>query len=281
MQYADFNGPGERSWKIQYQASLAFLAAPDWQFGAAYGRGQADLTRVDPDSAGYGYLYNPNGKNAQHWERDLSLRYAFPAGPAKGLSVTLRWPPTAPAKATPPRQHPRQLQLRRIPGGGRLPDQVALNPRNQKRETPSCAAALPTFGALSALCLEARADAVALRRWRSATPASWTASAVPACSSNCPCNTFGKQRQRRRRAFGSRSATGSWHHAVAALRLPSQNTLLGAHYGAEVLLPLVRLDLDIDGGPDGRRTRQGDLIVSPLMLQWGPLRCSVAPTGSA
>lgn len=50
----------------------------------------------------------------------------------------------------------------------------------------------------------------------------------------------------------------------------SQNTLLGAHYGAEVLLPLVRLDLDIDGGPDGRRTRQGDLIVSPLMLQWGP-----------
>ena len=41
--------------------------------------------------AGYGYLYNPNGKNAQHWERDLSLRYAFPAGPAKGLSVTLRW----------------------------------------------------------------------------------------------------------------------------------------------------------------------------------------------
>ncbi|WP_034086481.1 OprD family outer membrane porin, partial [Pseudomonas aeruginosa] len=48
-------------------------------------------TRVDPDSAGYGYLYNPNGKNAQHWERDLSLRYAFPAGPAKGLSVTLRW----------------------------------------------------------------------------------------------------------------------------------------------------------------------------------------------
>ena len=44
MQYADFNGPGERSWKIQYQASLAFLAAPDWQFGAAYGRGQADLT---------------------------------------------------------------------------------------------------------------------------------------------------------------------------------------------------------------------------------------------
>ncbi|OPF27123.1 porin [Pseudomonas aeruginosa P47] len=91
MQYADFNGPGERSWKIQYQASLTFLAAPDWQFGAAYGRGQADLTRVDPDSAGYGYLYNPNGKNAQHWERDLSLRYAFPAGPAKGLSVTLRW----------------------------------------------------------------------------------------------------------------------------------------------------------------------------------------------
>ncbi|MCY1417886.1 putative MetA-pathway of phenol degradation [compost metagenome] len=51
----------------------------------------------------------------------------------------------------------------------------------------------------------------------------------------------------------------------------SENTFLGAHYGAEVLLPLVRLDLDIDGGPDGSRTRQGDLVVAPLLLQWAPV----------
>lgn len=50
----------------------------------------------------------------------------------------------------------------------------------------------------------------------------------------------------------------------------SSNTVLGANYGAEVLLPLVHLDLEIDQGPDGRRTRQGDVIVSPLLLQWAP-----------
>ncbi|MNN33775.1 Porin D precursor [compost metagenome] len=90
-QYADFNGPGEKSWKLQYQTGLAWLRAPDLQFSASYIRGKADLTRVDPASVGYGYLYNPEGKDAHHWERDLSLRYAVPAGAAKGLSLTLRW----------------------------------------------------------------------------------------------------------------------------------------------------------------------------------------------
>ncbi|MEE1865886.1 SphA family protein [Pseudomonas auratipiscis] len=51
----------------------------------------------------------------------------------------------------------------------------------------------------------------------------------------------------------------------------SKQRIAGAYYGAEVLLPLVHLDLDIDGGPQGTRTRQGDLIVSPLLLQWDPV----------
>ncbi|MFK8331886.1 transporter [Pseudomonas sp. BJa5] len=51
----------------------------------------------------------------------------------------------------------------------------------------------------------------------------------------------------------------------------SAETFLGAHYGAEVLLPLVRLELDIDGGPEGTRTRQGDLVFSPMLLQWAPV----------
>lgn len=50
----------------------------------------------------------------------------------------------------------------------------------------------------------------------------------------------------------------------------SPNYMFGANYGAEVLLPLVNLDLNIDQGPEGRRTRQGDMSVSPLMLQWAP-----------
>ncbi|WP_258023498.1 OprD family porin, partial [Pseudomonas aeruginosa] len=49
MQYVYFHGTVERSWKTQYQARLAFIAAQDGPFGAVYGRGQADLTRVDPD----------------------------------------------------------------------------------------------------------------------------------------------------------------------------------------------------------------------------------------
>ncbi|TDF82311.1 OprD family outer membrane porin [Pseudomonas sp. H9] len=91
MQYADFNGPGEKSWKLQYQTSLQALRAPNLQFSIGYTRGEADLTRVDPASPGYGYIYNPDGKHAKHWERDIALRYAVPEGQAKGLNLTLRW----------------------------------------------------------------------------------------------------------------------------------------------------------------------------------------------
>jgi len=91
MQYADFNGPGEKSWKLQYQTSLQALRAPNLQLSVGYTRGEADLTRVDPASPGYGYIYNPEGKHAKHWERDIALRYAVPDGPAKGLNLTLRW----------------------------------------------------------------------------------------------------------------------------------------------------------------------------------------------
>lgn len=91
QQYADFNAPGEKSWKLQYQTSLAIVDAPNIQLSTSYTRGEADLTRVDPASQGYGYIYNASGKDAHHWERDVALRYAVPDGQAKGVSVTLRW----------------------------------------------------------------------------------------------------------------------------------------------------------------------------------------------
>lgn len=91
QQYADFNAPGEKSWKLQYQTSLAFVNAPNMQLSTSYTRGEADLTRVDPANPGYGYIYNASGKDAHHWERDVALRYAVPDGKAKGVTVTLRW----------------------------------------------------------------------------------------------------------------------------------------------------------------------------------------------
>ncbi|HID9487296.1 TPA: SphA family protein [Pseudomonas aeruginosa] len=134
------------------------------------------------------------------------------------------------------------------------------------------ASLLQTLGALSSLlCLEARADAVALPPLALGNTSFLDGIARPGLLFELPLQHY--------RSDGASDAGG---HSVPGRQrvrsttvLPhlaylSENTLLGAHYGAEVLLPLVRLDLDVDGGPDGRRTRQGDLIVSPLMLQWGP-----------
>jgi hypothetical protein len=51
----------------------------------------------------------------------------------------------------------------------------------------------------------------------------------------------------------------------------SDRKIFGAYYGAEILLPLVSLNVDISNGPDGSRFRQGDLIFSPMLLQWEPV----------
>ncbi|MNJ18747.1 Porin D precursor [compost metagenome] len=91
QQFADFNGPGEKSWRVQYDTNLSVLGAPSTQLIVSYTRGEADLTRVNPNSIGYGYIFNPEGENAKHWERDIALKYQVPDGPAKNLSLTLRW----------------------------------------------------------------------------------------------------------------------------------------------------------------------------------------------
>lgn len=44
--------------------------------------------------------------------------------------------------------------------------------------------------------------------------------------------------------------------------------LFGAFYGVELLLPLADVDLDTTFGPNDRERGLGDLIVSPLILQW-------------
>lgn len=51
----------------------------------------------------------------------------------------------------------------------------------------------------------------------------------------------------------------------------SDHRLLNARYGAEILLPITHINLNISDGPSGTRTRPGDLIISPLILQWDPV----------
>ena len=48
----------------------------------------------------------------------------------------------------------------------------------------------------------------------------------------------------------------------------SQRKLLGANWGAEFILPLVHVDIDIAPGIGDRRAGFGDLFLSPLVLQW-------------
>ena len=91
QQYSDFNGPNERSWKLQYDYDFAGLGLAGLTTTVSYSHGELDLTKADPNSVGYSYWYNPDGKNAKHWERDVSLKYVIQQGAAKDLSVALRW----------------------------------------------------------------------------------------------------------------------------------------------------------------------------------------------
>ncbi|WP_412460703.1 OprD family porin [Pseudomonas sp. SC11] len=89
--YSDFNGPGERSWKLQYDYDFAGLGLPGLSTSLSYSRGKLDLTRANPESVGYGQWYNAEGKDARHWERDLDVKYVFQEGQFKDLSLLLRY----------------------------------------------------------------------------------------------------------------------------------------------------------------------------------------------
>lgn len=100
QQYSDFNGPNEKSWKLQYDYDFVALGLPGLSASASYSRGKLDLTRVDPDSPGYGGWYSADGKNAKHWERDLDLQYVVQGGPARTSRYACAGPPTAAPAAT-------------------------------------------------------------------------------------------------------------------------------------------------------------------------------------
>lgn len=96
IKYADFNGPGERSWQARYDLDLSTFGIPGLSFMARYVTGRG----IDGSHAPQGGAYNPfepdsgtyrpqQGDGGRHWERDLDLHYVVQSGPAKDLSLQL------------------------------------------------------------------------------------------------------------------------------------------------------------------------------------------------
>ncbi|MEH6576496.1 MAG: transporter [Amphritea sp.] len=56
--------------------------------------------------------------------------------------------------------------------------------------------------------------------------------------------------------------------ALSHLAVITEKQLWGGFYGAEILLPVVKADISTDFGPQGDTTGVGDLIFSPLLIQW-------------
>lgn len=95
IKYSDFNGANEQSWQLRYDLDLTQVL-PGFTFMTRYVRGSG----IDGSRAPAGGGYNPfdeslqryvpsQGKGGRHWERDVTLAYTVPSGPAKDLSLNL------------------------------------------------------------------------------------------------------------------------------------------------------------------------------------------------
>lgn len=87
-QFADFNAPGEKSIKLQYDLDASSFGVPGLSFMARYVRGTgADGTGADANGA---YAFYNSLEDGKEWERDVQVAYVVQDGPAKDLSFTLR-----------------------------------------------------------------------------------------------------------------------------------------------------------------------------------------------
>lgn len=84
IKYADFNGPGERSWQLRYDLNFTTLGVPGLSLMGRYVSGRGiDGTRAP---AGGAYV-GQQGQGGKHWERDIDLKYVIQSGAAKDLSL--------------------------------------------------------------------------------------------------------------------------------------------------------------------------------------------------
>jgi imipenem/basic amino acid-specific outer membrane pore len=87
MQYSDFNGANEKSYRVGYTYDWAGLGVPGLSTMATYVKGTG-IDGTDADVLG-GYA-GLQGKGGKHSETDLDIKYVFQDGPAKDLSVRFR-----------------------------------------------------------------------------------------------------------------------------------------------------------------------------------------------
>ena len=86
IKYADFNGPGERSWQLRYDLDMSSLGVPGLSLMGRYVSGRGIDGSHAPASGAYVGQYGHDGR---HWERDIDMKYVVQSGAARNLSVSL------------------------------------------------------------------------------------------------------------------------------------------------------------------------------------------------
>lgn len=87
MQYSDFNGANEKSYRVGYTYDWAGLGVPGLTTMATYVKG-TDVDGTDADiNGGYAGL---QGEDGEHHETNLEAKYVVQEGAAKDLSIRLR-----------------------------------------------------------------------------------------------------------------------------------------------------------------------------------------------
>jgi imipenem/basic amino acid-specific outer membrane pore len=87
-QWSDFNAPGEKSYKLQYNLDASILGVPGLSFMVRYMKGtDADGTGADANGA---YSFERAIVDGEEWERDIEVAYVVQNGPAKDLSFKIR-----------------------------------------------------------------------------------------------------------------------------------------------------------------------------------------------
>ncbi len=68
-------------------------------------------------------------------------------------------------------------------------------------------------------------------------------------------------------AIPGANSVDSWANLFHVAHITTHQ-ILGGFYGAEFLIPFASLDLNTDFGPKGKNSGPGDILVSPLILEW-------------